>query len=158
MTTSSRRFWIGAGDGVIATLAMSCLMVLVYLVGASAMPEPMPIAPLARLIAATFRTRETAPGVMVAAIPIHLAYGGFWAGLVTASTRRVTWWKGLALGVGLWAIFFVFFVPMAGLATFRVATTGTVWISTLVLHLVYGVTFGLLAQRQELRTLPAPPD
>jgi hypothetical protein len=154
MTVGSKRFWIGAGFGIIATLVMSVLMVILYVSGAGAMAEPMPLAQLARIFAALLGTRDTSAIALVLAIPVHLAYGGLWAGLATASTRQVTWWKGMALGLGLWAIFMVFFLPMSGQVTFAVATRGTVWLSTLVLHLVYGLTFGLLAQRSESEVLP----
>jgi hypothetical protein len=156
MTIGSKRFWIGAGFGIIATLVMSVLMVLIYVMGLSAMAEPIPLAQLARIIAAGLGLKDTSVLALVLAIPIHLAYGALWAGLVTSSTRQVTWWKGMALGLGLWAILIVFFLPMSGQATFAVATRSSVWITTLVLHLVYGLTFGVLAQRSEAEILPEP--
>lgn len=155
MTTRSSRFWTGAAYGLIATVVMSFVMALLYLVGASVMPEPIPLAQLARIVAATFKQHEISAPIVIAAIPIHLAYGAFWAGFLTASTRRVTWWKGLLLGMGLWAIMMVFFLPMSGPATFHIATSGRVWVVTLLLHAIYGVTFGALVSRHEPRMVHA---
>ena len=155
MTTSSKRFWIGAANGVVATLVMSIAMALVYVIGL--MPEPIPLAQLSRITAAVLHQRLVTTGILIVAIPIHLAYGGLWAGLATASTRHVTWWKGLVLGLGLWAIMMVFFLPMSGTQTFALASHAGTWISTLLVHVVYGVTYGVLTERLETRRLPEPP-
>ena len=72
-----------------------------------------------------------------------------------ASTRRVTWWKGLVVGFGLWVIMMVFYLPIGG-DVFRLATSRAVWMSSLLGHLIYGVSVGLLAGRHQPELIEEP--
>ncbi len=138
-----RRFWSGAGWGVVATLAMSVLMILGLVSGASPMPKPIPAAIVGKLTGGGLPK----PALMAAAALLHLAYGGFWGGVLAATTRRVTVGRGIALGVFLWLLMQVVVLPFLGWGAFGTAVTPMIAVATLVLHLVYGGTFGALMDR-----------
>lgn len=104
MTVSERRFLEGVGFGLIGTLAMSVVMLIVYVTGQSLMEEPAPLSFAARLVAAIFRLPSITAWAVIGGVVLHLAYGAFWFGLVAVSTSRITWRKGLAVGLGLWLL------------------------------------------------------
>ena len=156
MTRPERRFLEGCRAGLIATLAMSFVMVLSYLLARRYFPEPVPLAMIANLLARLFRTATVTTWEVLVASILHLAYGTFWFGLLAVSTYRVTWWKGLVVGLGLWLIMLVFMLPLVGTPVFNLATWGWVWLATFVEHIVYGITGGAIMQRSdEFRRLPA---
>lgn len=137
-TTEGGRFAKGLGWGVVATLAMSALMLAATAGGMSPMPKPIPAAIMGKILGA-----ETArPVLMAAAIVAHLGYGAFWGGVLAASTRRVTVWKGLGLGVALWILMQLVVLPFLGWGAFGTAVTPKIAGATLVLHLVFGATLG----------------
>jgi hypothetical protein len=154
MSLTSRRFWRGAVSGVVGTLVMSIVMLVIYAAGASLMPEPIPLSLVANLIARAAGMNHISTPVVVVAIPIFLAYGAFWIGLLAVSTSQVTWRKGLVIGLGLWLVMMVFLLPLAGAETFRVGTSRLVWLTTLFEHAIYGITSGALVDRtaHSLRT------
>ena len=155
MTRTERRFLEGARAGLIATLAMSFVMILTYLIARRQFPEPVPLAMIANLLARLFRTATVTTGEVVVAAILHLAYGAFWFGMLAVSTYRVTWWKGLVVGLGLYLIMLVFMLPLVGQPVFNLATWGWMWLATLLMHIVYGVTGGAIMQRRdEFRRLP----
>jgi hypothetical protein len=95
-------------------------------------------------------------GVIVLATIVHFAYGALWSGLLAASTSRVTWWKGMVVGLGLWVIMLVFWLPMGGADVFQVAARGAAWGWSLLVHLVYGISIGALAGRHEPELIEEP--
>lgn len=137
------RFWSGAGWGVVATIAMSALMIAGVLTGMAPMPKPIPAAIVGKLTGGGLPE----PATMALAVILHLGYGGFWGGAFAAVTRRVTIWRGIALGVFLWLIMQVFVLPFLGWGLFGTDQTPKIAVATLVLHLVYGATFGWLMSR-----------
>jgi hypothetical protein len=149
MRAANERFWIGAGWGLVATLIMSAVMVLIWLTGTTPMHEPVPLSLAARLAARILHMRTITPGVIVFATVVHFLYGALWSGLLAASTPQVTWWKGLVVGLGLWLIMLVFVLPIAAADAFQVATSGLAMFWTLLVHVVYGVSIGVLAGRHE---------
>lgn len=149
MTATERRFLEGVRAGLIATLAMSVVMVISNLLASSILPEPIPLALIASLLAKLFRTDTvTTPEILLATL-LHFAYGAFWFGMLAVSVFRVTWKKGLVIAFGLWLIMFVFMLPLAGAPVFDVVTKPGMWIMTLLMHAVYGVTGGLVMQRRD---------
>jgi hypothetical protein len=50
----------------------------------------------------------------------------------------------------------VFFLPMAGADVFQVATHGAAWGWSLLVHVVYGVSVGVLAGRHEPELVEEP--
>ncbi len=85
------------------------------------------------------------PLILLLAILAHLLYGGIWGAILTGVTRPVTLWKGLGLGIILWLIMQIVFLPLLGWGFFGSAITPKIAIATLVLHLVYGAMLGWLA-------------
>ena len=119
----TKRLAVGFGWGVVATIAMSVLMILGVVTGLSPMPAPIPAAIVNNglgLFGLGLPKLLITPLAAVA----HLSYGGAAGAILAALTRPVTFWKGLGWGVVLWLI-----------------------MATLVLHLVYGAALGLLMDR-----------
>lgn len=138
------RFKSGFAWGVVATVAMSALMILGTATGVAPIPEPIPAALVRRVLGEGL----AAPLVMLLAAGSHLLYGGVWGGAFAAAVRRVTVVGGLGLGVGLWLLMQVAVLPFLGWGAFGAAVTPAIAVATLVLHLVYGGTYGWLMDRR----------
>lgn len=144
-TTKTRgRAQVGFGWGVVATVAMSAVMIAGMLTGMSPIPKPIPAAIVGKLLGPGLAK----PALMGLAAALHLAYGGFWAALLAVTTRPVTVWKGLGLGAALWLLMGVAVLPWLGWGLFGVGQTPKIAVATLALHLVYGATFGALMDRR----------
>lgn len=142
----TKRLAIGFGWGVVATLAMSAVMVTGYVTGIAPMPDPIPGAVVGRTLE-VLGIAVPGPAVMILGAISHLAYGGFWGAVLAGLTRPVSVWKGLGLGVFLWIIMDIAVLPFLGWGFFGVAITPRIAVATLILHLIYGFTLGLLMDR-----------
>lgn len=140
----SKRLARGFGWGIVATIAMSILMVLGFTMGIS--PMPIPVAIGGQVLGAGTPSLL----LMVLGVLSHLAYGGFWGAVLAALTRPVTIWKGIGLGLLLWLIMQIAVLPFLGWGLFGMTITSAIAVATLVLHLIYGVTLGWLMDRKEL--------
>jgi uncharacterized membrane protein YagU involved in acid resistance len=147
------RFWKGALWGAVATLAMSILMIIGLATGVAPMPKPIPAAIVGQLTGGGLPK----PVLMATAALLHLGYGAFWGGLLVAAVGRVTVWLGLALGVGLWLLMQVVVLPFLGWGAFGAGVTPKIALATLVLHLVYGGTLGVLAGRASAAAVRTSP-
>ncbi len=139
----TERLAVGFGWGLVATLAMSILMILGVTTGIAPMPQPIPQAIVAKVLG----QGTPMPLIMVLAVASHFGYGGFWGAVLAALTRPVTIWKGLGLGVFLWLLMQIAVFPFLGWGFFGIAITPRIAVATLILHLVYGATLGLLVDR-----------
>lgn len=139
-----KRLALGFGWGVVATIAMSVLMVLGVITGISPMPTPIPAA----IVSEVFGGGVPQPLILFVAAVSHLAYGGIWGAILAALTRPVTIWKGIGLGVFLWLLMQIAVLPFLGWGLFGVAITPRIAGATLILHLVYGITLGWLVDRE----------
>lgn len=139
----SKRPLIGLGWGVVATVAMSVLMVLGVATGLSPMPSPVPAA----IMSTIFGGSLPQPLLVFLAAGSHLAFGGFGGAALASLTSRVTIWKALGLGIVLWLFMEIAVLPFLGWGPFGLAITPRIAVATLVLHLVYGLTLGLLMDR-----------
>jgi hypothetical protein len=144
MTLTSSRFWRGAWYGLLGTIAMTVVMLLFQAAGV--IPEPVYLSVLARILS---RTHEITTPALIAAVPFHLIYGSLWGGLATITSLEMNWWKGLVLGFGMWLIMLVFVVPFTVGYGFELVYKPSIWVSTLLMHLVYGFIVGGLAGRHE---------
>jgi hypothetical protein len=144
VTQRKNRFLTGFGWGVAATVAMSLLTLIGTGTGASPIPKPIPAAIVGRLGGAAL----PGPAVVALAAVAHLAYGGFWGGVLAIGVDRVTWKAGLALGVGLWLLMQVAVLPFVGWGLFGASVTPAIAGATLLLHLVYGGVLGALVDRE----------
>lgn len=141
--TERSRFLTGFGWGVVATIAMSALMLIGVATGMSPMPAPIPAALLGSLVAGALPK----PAMMALAATAHLAYGGFWGGGLAALVRPVSLKAGLGLGVGLWLLMQIVVLPYLGWGLFGASVTLKIAGATLLLHLVYGAVLGALLDR-----------
>lgn len=155
MQVRDERFWIGAAWGVLAVVIMSVVEVFFLAFGNEPMREAMPLVLAARLIARLAGLKELTTGVFVGAAIMQLIYGAVWSGLLAASTARVTWWKGMVVGLGLLLISLIFVWPSAG-TVFKFATSGSAWIAGIIVHLVYGISIGILGGRHEPELIEEP--
>jgi len=137
------RFWNGARWGLVATVAMSVLMLGGMASGLSPIPKPIPAAIVGQLLGPDVAK----PLLMGLAIISHLGFGGFFGGLFTLATDKVTVWKGIGLGVALWLFMQIAVLPFLGWGVFGTGITPKIAIATLVLHLVYGASYGALMSR-----------
>jgi len=140
------RFMLGFGWGIVATIVMSLVMLLGMMTGISPMPKPIPVAIVAHILGET----TAKPLLMFLAIVAHLAYGGIWAGLLTAWIQPITVWKGIGLGILLWLIMQIAVLPFLGWGIFGSAVTPAIALATLVLHLIYGIGLGWLIDRNHV--------
>lgn len=144
------RTLIGFGWGVAATAGMSVLMIAGVLTGMSPMPRPIPKALVASIVPPGF----PGPAILILAAGAHLAYGGLFGAILATVADRVSLSKGLGLGIGLWMLLGVVYLPLLGWGVFGIEVTARIAVATLVLHLVYGtvVAFGLLRTDSESPT------
>ena len=131
---------------MVATIAMSVLMILGVVTGLSPMPSPIPEAIVNKGLE-LLGVGLPGPLIILLATVAHLSYGGVSGAILAALTRPVTLWKGLGWGVLLWLVMQVVVFPFLGWGFFGVAITPRIAVATLVLHLVYGGTLGLLLDR-----------
>lgn len=155
MKAADQRFWIGAGWGLLATLIMSVVEMLFLQFGTSTMHDAMPLVLAARVLARLAGDRTLTTGVFAGAMILQFVYGAVWSGLLAASTARVTWWKGVVVSLGLLLISLVFIWPF-GAPVFTFATSAGAWVASLIVHLSYGVSIGLLAGRHEPELIDEP--
>lgn len=76
--THNHRIARGFGWGVIATIAMSILMIIAMLTGISPMPKPIPAAIVGQILGPD----TPKPLIMGLAAIAHLCYGGFWGAML----------------------------------------------------------------------------
>ena len=132
-----------------ATMAMSVVHIMILVIvpritGVPAMPKPIP----AVLVGKIFGPALPQPIFILLAAGIHLAYGGFWGGVLFALTQRVTVWKGIALGLSLWLLMQVVLLPFLGWGVFGSAIPQKIAGASMATHLTYGATLGWLGSRK----------
>lgn len=142
MYAATKRFWVGCEWGLIGTLAMTVVMLVAYFATPTATTAPLPLAITTGIIARVFGVGQISSAIILLGIILQLVYGATWAGLLAASTENVTIGKAIAVAIGLWILMWIFYVPMAGRATFALATSPLNWILSLINHLIYGGVVG----------------
>ena len=85
----------GFGWGVVATIAMSALMILATATGVSPMPMPVPAAIVSQVLGGGLPQ----PLMVLLAAVSHLAFGGVAGAVLAALTQPVTLLKGLGWGL-----------------------------------------------------------
>lgn len=149
----ARRLAAGAACGAVATLAMSAVMLAGVAAGVSPMPKPIPAALVAHTLGSLPR-----PALMALAALAHLGYGATAGAVLAGVLRRVTVSKGIGYGVGLWALMGLAWLPYLNWGVFGIAITVKIAVATLLLHLIYGLTLGLLLDRARTgQPTPATP-
>ncbi len=143
LSMTRQRLRRGFSYGIGATIAMSIPMLLATVTGTSPMPQPIPKAVAGQLLG----SGVPKPLLMALAIELHLGYGGLFGAALVRVAHPVTIWKGLGLGVVLWTLMQVTFLPFLGWGVFGTAITPKVAVATFVLHLVYGGVLGWALNR-----------
>jgi hypothetical protein len=138
------RFRTGFGWGIVATIAMSVVMLAGTVSGRSPMPKPIPVA----LVATIFGAGLPKPALVLLGAAAHLLYGGTFAGVLALVARPITIWKGIGLAVVLWLVMQLVWLPVLGWGVFGIGITPAIAVATLMLHLIYGVTAGWLIDRR----------
>lgn len=103
--TAKRRLVVAAGWGVVATLAMTAVMLLGVGSGISPMPDPIPAALVTHTLGALPQ-----PTTLGLAVLVHLTYGAAAAVVLAAVSSRVTVWAGARFGGLLWVLVGVLWV------------------------------------------------
>lgn len=124
--------------GVVATIAMSVVMVITVATGLSPLPEPIPKALVTDVVGL-----EGKPVVMATAAGAHLLYGGLFGGILGTVSDRVSVGHGVALGIGLWAVALVVVFPVLGWGVAGLSLGPRPAVATLALHVVYGTVLGI---------------
>ncbi|GAB3560547.1 hypothetical protein J2S53_004234 [Actinopolyspora lacussalsi] len=132
----------GAGWGAVATVLMSVVMLFGMLTGVAPLPSPVPVALVARTVGALPQ-----PVLVGLAVLAHLAYGAVAAAVLVGLVRRVSVWIGLGYGVLLWGLLGLVWLPYLSWGLFGIAVTPRIAAATLLPHLVYGLTLGLVLDR-----------
>lgn len=131
--------------GLIATAAMTILMLIGKVTGMSPIPEPIPIAIMKHILGDIAK-----PILMISGMMSHLIYGSI-AGAVFYSlikNRGTIYWS-MGFGILLWLMMQLIVLPFLGWGVFGSSVTPKIAMATLVLHLVYGVILGLGFPRKQ---------
>lgn len=112
-------------------------MLLAVVSGVSPMPQPVPKALVARAVPTAPK-----PVLMGLAVGLHLGYGGSFGALLARAKQPVTVKDGAGLGVTLWVLMGIVFLPFLGWGPFGTAVTPKIAGATLILHLIYGGVLG----------------
>jgi hypothetical protein len=141
--------------GVVATVAMTLVHIGIWAVEGRLTIDAMATRMMPSIIIAKMfgPGLPTATHLMLAAL-IHLGYGAFWGAMLFALTKRVTFWKGVAMGAFLYLGAHIFLAPLLGRgAPVRGSLLGTLasWFSwfSIATHFTFGATLGLLGSWQD---------
>jgi hypothetical protein len=145
--------------GVVATVAMTITHFTIWGVEGRLTIHAMATRMMPSvIIAKIFGPGLPVPTHLFLAALIHLGYGAFWGAMLFALTKRVTFWKGVAMGAFLYLGAHIFLAPLlsgraaAGSLGAMVAS----WFSwfSISTHFTYGASLGLLGSWQD-RTVEA---
>ena len=136
-----KRILLAGGAGLLGTLFMTLLMLVGVNSGMAPMPEPIP-----RAIVGSLLPLSGAPLMLVAMIS-HFVYGAVWAILADQTFPDFDWIRGIMLGAFLWIIMQLVVLPLIGWGFFGINHTPAIAVATLILHLIYGATTGLIIQK-----------
>jgi hypothetical protein len=139
--------------GLVWGLAATVVMTAVMVIGALAFRSSFARPPFPYLFIDHLHLRSHMSGASAAALTVaaHFAYGGLMGMLFDYFSEPMTRAKGVAFAVLVWAGMQVLFVPWLGWGDFAfIHAPATVFLFyTLVLHLAYGVTLGVLGARDD---------
>ncbi|MCF7803932.1 MAG: hypothetical protein K9N46_01350 [Candidatus Marinimicrobia bacterium] len=128
--------------GLLATLAMTVIMLLSVATKISPMPAPIPVALVKTLLGAMPK-----PALMALGMIAHFIYGGIAGSIFAWLFSNRTLGVGFLWGAILWLIMQVVFLPILGWGIFGSNITPKIAVATLILHLIYGGTIGWLFAR-----------
>ncbi|WP_296659593.1 DUF6789 family protein [Paraburkholderia sp.] len=136
----------GALAGVVATAALSVLMVMKAAMGL--MPELNPVGTIANML-----------GVPVSVgWVVHFAIGTIWGiafALVSHMLPGAFWLRGMLFSIAPWLAMMIVMMPMAGDGFFGLNLGMAGPVMTLVLHLFFGAVLGAVYGARAGRMRPA---
>lgn len=133
-----KRIIKGAGAGLVATAAMSALMLGAKRLGL--LGEPPPRRLTRRLLSPLGLLGPTGASLDAASLLAHFGYGAALGGLYGALPGRSTRARGLGYGLGVWAANYAFALPALGLMPPARKDRPGRPSSMIAAHLVYGAT------------------
>lgn len=131
--------------GLVATLAMTLVILAGVVIDAVPITEPVPVALVDRVLGEWL----SYPLVIMVAILAHFLYGGIWGSLFAGFSRAVTFKNGLLFGGFLWLIMQLAALPFLEWGYFGLKLSPLVPLITLFQHLVYGAMLGWFMDRRE---------
>ncbi|MGA7800344.1 MAG: DUF6789 family protein [Gammaproteobacteria bacterium] len=126
--------------GFVATLILSALMLLKGTMGL--MPDLNVIKMLGNMMGA-----GPATGWLAHFMIGSVAWGPGFSALYQVLPGRAPWQKGMVFAAGAWLAMMVLVMPMAGAGFFGARFGMAAPVMTLVLHMVFGFTLGLVHGR-----------
>lgn len=121
-------------------------MIAGFATGLSPMPKPIPQALVVHTLVSVPK-----PALIGLAALVHLGYGASAGAILAMVLPPVTVAKAIGYGVALWALMGLLWLPYLGWGLFGTGITAKIAAATLLLHLVYGTTLGLLLDRGRAR-------
>ena len=143
----------GAAWGLTATVVMTAVMVIGALVFRSSFARP----PFPYLFVDHLMPQAGAGATAAFTVLTHFAFGALMGMLFAFFSEPMTLAKGVGFGTLVWSVMQVIFVPWLGWGDFAFIHSGAfvhssawsfLWY-TLILHMVFGVTLGLLGARDD---------
>ena len=140
--------------GIVATVAMTLVHITIWGVEGKLTIHAMATRMMPSvIIAKIFGPGLPVPTHLLLAALIHLGYGAFWGAMLFALTKRVTFWKGVAMGAFLYLGAHIFLAPLLGRAPAAKSLGAMVasWFSwfSISTHFTFGATLGLLGGWQD---------
>jgi len=134
----------GARWGLIAAIVMTILMLIDLAISRAPSPRTFPV-----LIIGRFLGRSGGAGVYLMALLGQLIYGALIGVVFAFLARPMTLAKGVGVGLMLWFLFEVEFIPWLGWGDFGFEHGGAALLYTLVMHVIYGSVLGGLGARDD---------
>jgi hypothetical protein len=129
--------WLkGIAAGIVATVALSVLMVLKQQMGL--VPQLNPIEMLTGLAGAS----TPAMGWLLHFLIGTVVWGTLFLFLDASLPQNSHWINGILLGISAWLLVMIAVMPLAGAGLFGLAFGAITPIVTLVLHVIYGAVLG----------------
>ncbi len=146
-SASGSDYWKGLLAGLIATAALSALMMLKARMGV--LPQLDVIRMLGEMVGNGSRTVGWLAHFLIGTV----AWGLLYVAMFGAADRG-HWWRGIVFAVGAWLVMMIAVMPMAGAGFFGWDLGALAPVATLMLHLIYGIvlgaTYGALSRREPL--------
>ncbi|MEW5848844.1 MAG: hypothetical protein AB2A00_08515 [Myxococcota bacterium] len=132
------------GWGVIASLAMSVTLLLLFVVQRSPMTEPFGVAFVDRLLPGA----QSRGALLAISFLAQLLVGGLAAGLVALTRRGLTMWRSFLLAGVMWLVQVFVLMPWAGWGVLATNVDTRIPVATVCLFAVYGSILAYLVEQE----------
>ena len=138
------RIWRGARWGLLAAVVLTVIMLADLAISRAPSPRTFPVLILGRLLG-----RSGGGGLYLLAFTAQLMYGALMGVVFSFLARPMTLSKGIGVGLMLWLLFQIEFIPWLGWGDFGFEHGGAALFYTLVMHVIYGGVLGWLGARDD---------